>query len=491
MHGFRVSGGAAASGVAVLAAAMISAVPASADPGRGVAEHCPGFTGALVTAASGISVPDAEQQKAACLPSLTTGGAQGTVATGHTDPSDWAGLAAAGTKSPTGVAGIQVDGYFPDDDPVQHSTENGWHHDAQFVLRFPTHWNGKLVVTGAPGVRKQYATDQVIADDVLGRGYAYASIDKGNSGTDFYRDGTSPADAVAEWNARVTELTIAAKDTVRQVYGRLPGKTYMIGISNGGYLTRWQLENRPDLYDGGVDWEGTLFRPQGPNLLTYLPVALRYYPTYARGGSGAQTAHDAMIQAGFAAGSEFLWGDHYAEYWDLTQRVYRAEFDPGYEPPGAPADGFPFCQAGTVPPGLGRCDADYSYDDAITHRPEVADAIGRVALTGRIGKPLLTLHGDLDALLPIRTDSDVYSGMISEAGRASMHRYYVIGAGNHVDGRYDGHPDQLRPILPCYRDAVTALEGWVEHRTAPPPSGFVPKPAGGDVVNTCTLPMQH
>ena len=38
----------------------------------------------------------------------------------------------------------------------------------------------------------------------------------------------------------------------------------MAGISNGGYLTRWQLENRPDLYDGGLDWEGTLFRADGP-----------------------------------------------------------------------------------------------------------------------------------------------------------------------------------------------------------------------------------
>ena len=46
----------------------------------------------------------------------------------------------------------------------------------------------------------------------------------------------------------------------------------MAGISNGGYLTRWQLENRPDLYDGGLDWEGTLFRADGPNLFTYLPT---------------------------------------------------------------------------------------------------------------------------------------------------------------------------------------------------------------------------
>ena len=37
----------------------------------------------------------------------------------------------------------------------------------------------------------------------------------------------------------------------------------MFGISNGGYLTRWQIENRQRLYDGGLDWEGTLLRDVG------------------------------------------------------------------------------------------------------------------------------------------------------------------------------------------------------------------------------------
>src|SRR3712207_7217118 len=55
-----------------------------------------------------------------------------------------------------------------------------------------------------------------------------------------------------------------------------PRRTYLAGISNGGYLVRWQLENRPELYDGGVDWEGPLFTPDGPNLFTYLPTAVRY-----------------------------------------------------------------------------------------------------------------------------------------------------------------------------------------------------------------------
>src|SRR5206468_896001 len=97
-----------------------------------------------------------------------------------------------------------------------------------------------------------------------------------------------------------------------QRYGRPPRRTYAAGISNGGYLVRWQLENRPWLYDGGLDSEGTLWRADGPNLLTYLPTALRAYPRYAATRDPA--AHAEMIEAGFAPGSEFLWDFHYTVY---------------------------------------------------------------------------------------------------------------------------------------------------------------------------------
>jgi hypothetical protein len=184
-----------------------------------------------------------------------------------------------------------------------------------------------------------------------------------------------------------------------------------------------------------------------------------------------------MVAAGFEPGSEFLWNDHYGEYWDLTQRSYREEFDPDYD--GPLSAGIAFCQSG-VP----NCDADYDY----ASRPQaVKDALAKVALHGNIGKPLLTLHGTLDSLLPIRTDSDVYDGMVAGAGKDAIHRYYVIEHGNHVDGRYDAFPDRLKPILPCYRSAFTAMTDWVEKGSAPPPDQFVPDPHTGDVVNGCTL----
>ncbi|TLP56911.1 3-hydroxybutyrate oligomer hydrolase family protein [Microbispora triticiradicis] len=438
-------------GLAALTAAlplMAAALPARATP--------PG-------ACPAVTVPGAEKQVTACLADLTT---KGTLASGHTDQADWSGLNSAGAVNPSGVPGTQIDGYFPD--TSKGNTNHGWDHDAQFVIRLPERWNGGLVVAGSPGNRETYANDFTISDWALAKGYAYAATDKGNTGPTFYRDGVRPGDAVAEWNRRVSELAVAAKAVVRQRYGRPARTTIAAGQSNGGYLVRWQIENRPDLFDGGVDWEGTLFTSEGPNLLTFLPSALR---AYAKGDTAGIAA------AGFAPESDFLWPFHYQYYWDFTQRVFREEFDPAYD--GDTEAGTPFCASGT--PG---CDTDYDY----ASRPAaVKQAMARVSLTGKIKKPLVIVHGTLDALLPIRVDSDVYAKMIADRHRDRLLRYYRVEDGTHVDSLYPAFPDRLRPLLPCFRSAFTALEAWIGRGTTPPPSATLPRPATGDLDNTCTL----
>ncbi|MFD0227353.1 tannase/feruloyl esterase family alpha/beta hydrolase [Streptomyces hirsutus] len=445
---------------ALAAAALIAPAPADAAAVAAEDEHC--------ARQERVRVPGAAHQRTTCLADLTTTGLAGTP---YTDLADQAGLLAAATRSPSGVPGIQVDGYFPDSS--RFNTTHGWAHDAQFVIRLPDRWNGGLVVTGAPGTRKQYATDKAISDRVLAQGYAYASTDKGNNGVDFYRDGIRPGDAVAEWNTRTTQLTRAAKRTVAHRYGYAPRRTYMTGVSNGGYLTRWQLENHPELYDGGVDWEGALWTADGTGLFSSLPV------TVARmfGTAGDEDLH----AVGFAPGSEFLWPYHEKAYWGVTQKIYRAEFDPAYDPacPGPSA-------GTTVEQILAPCASDATYDYA--SRPaSVHRAAARVALTGRIGRPLITLHGDLDALLPQAAHSDVYARMIDAKGRGALHRYYTVQDGTHVDGLYDTHPDRLRPILPCYRSAFDTLTAWVERGVGPPADRTIDRPADGDVVNSCAL----
>jgi fermentation-respiration switch protein FrsA (DUF1100 family) len=184
---------------------------------------------------------------------------------------------------------------------------------------------------------------------------------------------------------------------------------------------------------------------------------LRHYPAYV---AGDEAAHRAILAAGFAPGSEFLWDFHYNVYWDLTQRIYRAEFDPDYD--GSLEAGVPFCASGTP-----NCDADYDY---FARPKSVRDAVARVELTGRIGRPMLTLHGTLDTLLPPATDSDVYTRLVREQGRSELHRYYVIDRGNHVDGLVGAFPDRLQPMLPSYRAAFEQLTAWVERGTTPPRS---------------------
>lgn len=446
-------------GVALLAAAAFPFAGAS----QASAATCP--------RADRVDVPNAEFQEQACLNDLST---RGTQRTGHTERDDWDGLHADRTRNRSGFPGLQVDGFFPDRSNT--NPNNGYFHDSQFVIRLPNDWNGKVVITGAPGVRSQYANDFIISDFVLARGYAFASTDKGNTGVNFFRDGERPGDAVAEWHRRVTQLTRQTKQVVRQRYGRAPKRTYMTGISNGGYLTRYALENHPELYDGGVDWEGTLFTRR-ENLLTYLPPSLRNYPEFE---AGSEAARRRIIRAGFEPGSEFLWPEHYRTYWDLTQRVYREEFDPGYD--GALEAGIPFCQQGTP-----NCDANYHYRE----RPErVKRAIESVSNTGRIGKKMITLHGKLDALLPIDTDSNPYERLVNRNGRTG-HRYYTIGKGNHVDSFYDDFKSRLRPMLPCYRASFLALERWVEDGRKPPPNQFVSRQGSRDrdegVINNCTV----
>ncbi|MFP5370566.1 MAG: tannase/feruloyl esterase family alpha/beta hydrolase, partial [Actinomycetes bacterium] len=295
--------------VPALAAALLAAGLPVALPAEAAGEHCAN--------ASALQVPGAERQRVSCHDDLS---AATLSLTGHSDRSDWQVLHSRSSTNPPAGPGLQVDGYFPDDSTT--NTTHLWNHDSQFVIRLPDDWNGGLVVTDAPGVRKQYANDYIIGDWVLAQGYAFASTDKGNTGTSFFNNGarSAPGQAVAEWHERVTELTVAAKEVVRQRYGTAPERTYMTGISNGGYLTRWQVERHPELYDGAVDWEGTLFLADGPNLFTYLPAALKHYPRYAATGDPA--AKQAIVDAGMPAATEPLWAYHYAVYWDLTQRVY-------------------------------------------------------------------------------------------------------------------------------------------------------------------------
>jgi predicted dienelactone hydrolase len=148
-----------------------------------------------------------------------------------------------------------------------------------------------------------------------------------------------------------------------------------------------------------------------------------------------------------------------------------------------------------VPPG--DPDASYDYRARLAANPALAGRLQAVANTGNIQRPLITLHGDQDSLLPIATDSDLYAQMVAQARKSRSHRYYVVQGGNHVDPLYDDHAGRdaygdtvLRPMLPCVRAAIDALAIWVEGGVEPPPSHTIPRPRGAtpaDLANACSL----
>lgn len=446
------------------------------------------------------------------------------------------------------VSGIQLDGYFPDScnaflsEPALTNKDglafikgctppvgtvstcvSDCHHDAQFVIRIPDGWNGHLLSAGTPGIRDAFSSDFILSDYAMKKGWAYVSQDKGNMASNFYRDGADevgscgtawcPAAAIQEWAPmmrKATRQTRALLDYVAPAY-HIKGvtKSYAAGISNGGYQVRRAIEldtARDHLYDGGVDWEGTLFLATLPpgvvldqpttgyNLFTYLPTSLANYPGDV---SGDPAAVAALAAVGFNPQSQPLWAYHWSIYWGLTQKVYRLEMDPEYT-------GYTCSGAGTscISPAAEQVmpsdpDAVYAYSQRLQANPDLTGRMRSVAETGNIQRPLITLHGDQDALLPIKTDSDLYAQMVQLAGKGSLYRYYVVAGGNHVDPQFDDHygidsygTNVLRPILPCARAAIDALSAWVEADTAPPASHTIPRPqnvTAQDLANNCGL----
>jgi poly(3-hydroxybutyrate) depolymerase len=75
------------------------------------------------------------------------------------------------------------------------------------------------------------------------------------------------------------ETARLAQGAAKASYDHFPRRTYAVGTSNGGYQVRRAMEEAPNLFDGGVDWEGTFIDPDGPNILISLPPASRTSPT--------------------------------------------------------------------------------------------------------------------------------------------------------------------------------------------------------------------
>ncbi|QSO47876.1 alpha/beta hydrolase [Alicyclobacillus mengziensis] len=334
---------------------------------------------------------------------------------------------------------------------------------ANAVVRMPrqTLWNGKLMIGGSPAVRSEYALDMLLSDIVLQAGYAFAACDKATPGLILL----DPSRSMEEWVDAYGQLQETALKLVHDAYERAPERTYIAGVSNGGYVTRRMLELHPEWYDGGVEWEGVLWNAQTRHLLSCLPVYVQDYPVYSN-WRGDRTSHEQnqaferLLAAGLNPNSSPYWGTYFQVYWVLSLWLYGRNLDPDWEPFASPWSN------------------DWLHDPSpLSNYPWqkrmdiLAKRIDPIANSGRLEKPLLSVAGNWDCLVAFEHNAAAYARLVEQAGAGKWHRLYEIEGGNHVDGLLKDNRGAQQPVLPYFEAAMMHLERWVEEGILPPESG--------------------
>jgi hypothetical protein len=354
---------------------------------------------------------------------------------------------------------------------------------ARFLLRLPNDWNGRLVVAGASGTRSEFNGDFAWSDYVVQKGYAYASQNKGTLNLQF----STAADPLAcrlnpastlfvrfydneegqpftRWTQFMVKAGQLAREGAKAGYGAPPRYVYAVGTSNGGYQVRRAIETAPELFDGGVDWEGTFVDQHAPNILTDLPPAILNFPDYvASGFSAASTAAKNIMAAGYppdiVAAPTSLWNTNWLSFWEVTQCQWQKRLDPGYD---------------TYVSGTGT----YNYISRLSYS-DVGAQVAAFANTGKVRRPLITVAGTMDALLPIDHHARAYARKVAAAAKPqhnndrgeddahTAYRLYEIQNGNHLETNQLLFP-QLELIQPHAQKSFDLLVEQVENgRTLP------------------------
>jgi len=463
--------------------------------------------GAAVTCADVLRVLGSSLADANCFasPDLTTANLQTTPADNANPPglppgaftptTDRSVIAPSAAKRPPitkVVPGLQLDARIASDPQGQ----------ARFLLRLPNDWNGRLVVAGASGTRSEFNGDFAWSDYVVQKGYAYASQNKGvlnlqlstptdplacrlnpSSTTFVHFYDNDPGQPFTRWADFMVKAAELARDGVKAGYGRWPAFTYAVGTSNGGYQVRRAVEIAPKLFDGGVDWEGTFVDEHAPNILTDLPPAILNFPDYAAMGfNPASTAAKNIQAAGYppdiVLGTTSLWGLYNTSFWEVTQCQWQKRLDPTYDTYGS---------------GTGT----YNYVSRLSVS-DVGAQLAAFATTGDIQRPLITVAGTMDALLPIDHHARAYARKVAAVAESQdrgqgggndkhqpAYRLYEVQNGNHLELFQDIFTTQLQLIEPHAQRAFDLLVAQVERGAVLPPDQCIPR--GGQIADT---PMQ-
>ncbi|HEY0798162.1 MAG TPA: hypothetical protein VGD50_03375, partial [Candidatus Baltobacteraceae bacterium] len=278
---------------------------------------------------------------------------------------------------------------------------------------------------------------------------------------------------IASWNDDFRRLIGFAQLTLRSEFKTVPKRTYLVGVSNGGAQVRTALETLPDIVDGGLEYAAPYWKPE-QNLLDMLPPFLTAMPSYIESGFRDPQSRRVIESAGFPPdvvtadpSHPSLWCEYYSNaapyYNDLTLFVYALLIDPNAsaaavvqapQPNSTDPRRLPGRVGGS---GLVQPSARAEYLPS----PQARDAIVAFTHTGALQRPLISLAGTKDMLIPPTFHADGYAQAVATSGSTALHRLYLIDGATHFD-KLANSGYWLQPALPFMWAAFDKLVRTVE-----------------------------
>ena len=312
---------------------------------------------------------------------------------------------------------------------------------AVYQIEIPDSWNGELVMYahGFAGFGNEVSVNPppaALRKQLISDGFAWAA-------SSFSENGYTPGIGADD--------TLALKQYFAQQYGA-PKRTYLAGLSMGGNVVTLSLEHYADQYDGALAVCGALTGEEEIDYLTSWAALAEYtagvtIPIGEGGGKvgpvllqdlpkalGTPTSPTAKGEQ-FLSGIENLTGGPRPFFVEGMTANYLVNFgllllDPDRQSlPGRAATnvGTTYKIAGVpdavVNGAIRRFAADPAARDATAH----PDA---VPTTGKISKPLLTIHGTGDLFVPISIEQN-YLQKVQAAGKGDLLVQRAIRSGGH------------------------------------------------------------
>jgi pimeloyl-ACP methyl ester carboxylesterase len=344
----------------------------------------------------------------------------------------------------------------------------GEHDGAGYQIEVPQAWNGSVVyfahgfrgnppqlTVGAPPMR----------DYLIERGFAWAASSYSKNG---YEPGVAARD------------TLALREVFESEVGA-PQRSYIYGQSMGGHVVSLSLEQYPDAYDGALSECGVV---SGHEILDYFLswgvlagylTGVELYDVTTDVGAFAVKVKDEIVPAlgdprepsaagrAFISAIEHMTGGPRPFFMEGLLENYEFNFVILVNAVGAAgpanaasqnigieyevADGLSVTSE-QINREIARIEAQTQYRDIATY-PEFAE------MSGKIARPLLTLHNTGDLFVPISLEQS-YARLVEGAGAGDLLVQRAIRRPGHCNFTEDER-----------RRAFDDLVGWVEQGARP------------------------